>query len=211
MYLFLRTFTYRTETSRINIYHKVRKIKTWLQTVLFRITVSMRIGLGTSIAKEPRPEMAPQLHGTITVLLDVDYSQYIHHIFTVWVLYFIFICLIVLTTFSGSRALYLLCIHPRFVGPMHFFVRKYIFYNRYFIYKSTMRIFDFSYATSFKLLDKGLFEIFGPYGAINITSKMARRVSAMQTGLLYHNTGILILGAIFLLMFGSVFFYAWLC
>lgn len=205
--------TQRSHAARM--YHLVKKIKYRIVSVRYRVNVPVpvqhsQLGVGTTSTFALFPGTVEQSHETLKVLLDVDYSQYIHHIFTIWVLYFIFFSLIVLTTFSGSRALYMLCIRPFVVGPMHTFVRKYLFYNRLFIYNTSVRILDFSFVTTFKLLDKGLFEILGPYGAIKAISKKAHRVSAMQTGLLYHNTGILILGAIFLLMFGSVFLYAWM-
>lgn len=195
-------------------YHVVKKIKSSIISVINRITMAARLRqlkAGTTHIKDTySPGTAQPINETIKVLLDVDYSLYIHHIFTVWVLYFIFFCIIVFTTFRGSRAIYALCIRHWITGPIHFFVRKYVFYNKFFIYNTTIRILDFSYASSFKLLDKGLFEISGPYGAINTISKVSRRVTVMQTGLLYHNTGILILGALFLLMFGSVFLYIWM-
>lgn len=201
---------------RSKMHHMVAKIGIIIYNSMHRVIVAARnrqLKISTIQVNGPRtpaPGTTQQIHESIKVLLDVDYSLYVHHIFTVWVLYFIFFCFLILTTFTGSRALYLLCISPIIAGPMNLFARKYLFYNKFFIYHTTIRIFDYSYATSFKLLDKGLFEILGPYGAINTISKAARRVTKMQTGLLYHNTGILILGAIFLLMFGSVFLYAWM-
>lgn len=144
------------------------------------------------------------LDNKLPIILDVEYSQYIHFVFTIWVCYFIFYCSILFTTFVGARAIYTICIRPWFVGLARFFVRKYIFFNKFFIFNFSINILRFSYLISFQYLDKGLFELVGPYGAIRNVSKMARRVKAMQTGLLYHNTGIVLLGALFLFMFATL-------
>ena len=40
------------------------------------------------------------------IILDVEYSQYIHFIFTIWVCYFIFYCSILFATFVGARTIY---------------------------------------------------------------------------------------------------------
>jgi|SRR5690606_10949031 hypothetical protein len=141
------------------------------------------------------------------IILDVEYSQYIHFIFTIWVCYFIFYCSILFATFVGARTIYAISIRPWFVGITHFFVRKYVFFNKFFIYNIAIKILNFSYIISFKFLDKGVFELVGPYGIISNISKIARRVKTLQTGLLYHNTGFVLLGVLFLFMFGTIFFF----
>ena len=50
---------------------------------------------------------------------------------------------------------------------------------------------------TFKLFDKGLIELFGPYGIVKVTSYFINSVSKIQTGLIYHYSGFIILGLIF--------------
>lgn len=54
--------------------------------------------------------------------------------------------------------------------------------------------FTFSYNTSFLLLDRGFFEIFGPYGLSSIFEKAAKSISFMQSGLISHYTFLALLG-----------------
>jgi NADH-ubiquinone oxidoreductase chain 5 len=42
--------------------------------------------------------------------------------------------------------------------------KKYIYINRLFLYNNIKMLFDTSYIVMYKLIDKGMLEIFGPYG-----------------------------------------------
>lgn len=80
-----------------------------------------------------------------------------------------------------------------------FFVKKWYFdviYN-HFIVKS---ILNFGYSISFKMLDRGLFEIIGPLGIVRNISVLSKRISQLQTGLIYHYALTIILGVTFLIL-----------
>ena len=49
---------------------------------------------------------------------------------------------------------------------------------------------------TFKLFDKGLIELFGPYGISKKISSLIKITSHLQTGLIYHYSGFMILGLI---------------
>ena len=53
---------------------------------------------------------------------------------------------------------------------------------------------DFGYNTSWKRLDKGCFEIIGPYGIGQIFPTWSRHVSRLQSGIIYHYAVIMLLG-----------------
>jgi hypothetical protein len=69
---------------------------------------------------------------------------------------------------------------------------------------------NFGYSLSFKTLDKGLIEQFGPTGAASTIFNISFNLTAIQTGLVYHTIFLFIYGfcvyffAYFLFSFGFV-------
>ena len=55
---------------------------------------------------------------------------------------------------------------------------------------------DFGYQVTFKRLDKGTFEIFGPQGICTFFSKATREVSRLQSGMIYHYAFIMTIGLV---------------
>jgi small neutral amino acid transporter SnatA (MarC family) len=55
-------------------------------------------------------------------------------------------------------------------------------------------------------LDRGLFEIFGPLGTLRLGISVAKRVSALQTSLLFHYIYILVFNIVLFIYFFGVFF-----
>ena len=63
-------------------------------------------------------------------------------------------------------------------------------YNQFFAQKAL----DFGYTISWKSLDKGWFEILGPYGIIKTFPKWSRRLGTLQSGLIPHYAVFMVLG-----------------
>ena len=63
-------------------------------------------------------------------------------------------------------------------------------YNEFFAQKAL----DFGYHVSWKSLDKGWFEILGPYGIIDTFPKWSRRLGSLQSGLIPHYAVLMVLG-----------------
>ena len=63
-------------------------------------------------------------------------------------------------------------------------------YNEFFAQKAL----DFGYHVSWKGLDKGWFEILGPYGIIDTFPKWSRRLGSLQSGLIPHYAVLMVLG-----------------
>ena len=53
---------------------------------------------------------------------------------------------------------------------------------------------DFGYTTSWKRLDKGCFEVIGPYGIGQVFPIWSRHVSRLQSGVIYHYAVVMLLG-----------------
>jgi len=81
----------------------------------------------------------------------------------------------------------------------YFFIKKWYFdiiYN-YFIVKF---LFYFGYDICFKLIDRGLIEYFGPLGLTRILNLFSKKISLLQTGLIYHYALTIIFGITFFIL-----------
>jgi NADH-ubiquinone oxidoreductase chain 5 len=58
--------------------------------------------------------------------------------------------------------------------------------------------FKFGYTTSYKFVDRGIFEILGPTGLSTLALKIGSSLHKLQTGYLYHYTLLLLIGVTFL-------------
>ena len=54
----------------------------------------------------------------------------------------------------------------------------------------------FGYHVSFKTLDKGLFEIFGPFGLVSLLSSQVKLVRAFHSGFVYHAAFCMVVGLV---------------
>ena len=74
-----------------------------------------------------------------------------------------------------------------------FFNQKWYFdkiFNIYLIYP----LFSCSYFVTFKLIDKGFIELFGPSGVTLLLNSLSKKVSSIQSGLIYQYTFVLLIG-----------------
>ena len=88
------------------------------------------------------------------------------------------------------------------------FLNKKWFFDKVYNEYVTQVLFKFSFNTSYKLIDRGIIEIFGPMGLTNLISKRALTFSKFQSGFLYHYTFIILITCTLLLglnQFWSVF------
>jgi phosphatidylserine synthase len=58
----------------------------------------------------------------------------------------------------------------------------------------------FGYNVSFKLIDRGLIELLGPLGITRTISVMSKKISEIQSGLIYHYAFAMILGVTFFIL-----------
>jgi len=74
----------------------------------------------------------------------------------------------------------------------YFLNRKWFFDKLYNEYLGQF-FFKFSYSTSYKFIDKGIFEIFGPSGLSLIITKLGLNLNKLQTKYIYHYTSIILI------------------
>jgi len=86
-------------------------------------------------------------------------------------------------------------------------IKLYTFFNKRWLFDRIYNQFiaasclQFGYHISFKLIDKGVLELIGPYGIINTTTQLVSKVSRLQTGFIYHYAFVMVIGLTFLITF----------
>jgi len=74
------------------------------------------------------------------------------------------------------------------------FLNKKWFFDKVYNEQLGQFFFNFGYAVSYKIIDRGIFEILGPHGISNILSKISFTIAKLQTGYIYHYTFIFLTG-----------------
>ena len=67
-----------------------------------------------------------------------------------------------------------------------------------------------SYNYTYKMMDKGLIELFGPYGLINFFSFLSLKIIKIQTGYIYHYSLLMFISLIFLISLLFFSFYSFI-
>ena len=86
--------------------------------------------------------------------------------------------------------------------------KAYTFLNKRWLFDKVLndqvgeKTLSLGYFTSFRTLDKGFIEYFGPTGAVLVTEHLAKRVSTLQSGLIHHYALVMLCG---LALFVGVF------
>lgn len=75
----------------------------------------------------------------------------------------------------------------------NFFNKKW-FFDKVYNEHVGQFFFTISYTVTYKIIDRGIIEIFGPMGLSSIITKKAAYISKMQTGYLYHYTFLILTG-----------------
>jgi len=92
----------------------------------------------------------------------------------------------ILYTF-GSKLLFKLKI-SYFGKKIYNFLNKKWFFDKVYNEIVGQFFFKFGYNTSYKIIDRGIFEIFGPLGLSTAISHKSRLISGIQSGFIYHYT-----------------------
>jgi NADH-ubiquinone oxidoreductase chain 5 len=104
-----------------------------------------------------------------------------------------------LYTFS-SKLLFQLKI-SFFGKKIYNFLNKKWFFDKVYNEYIGQFLFKFGYNVSYKIIDRGVFEIFGPMGLSSSILKKSSLISNLQTGYLYHITLTMLIGITFFLGF----------
>lgn len=102
----------------------------------------------------------------------------------------------------GIWAAYVLKVRTQIGHKLYIFLNKRWLFDK--VYNSLGRLFlTFGYSVTFKTLDKGTWEILGPWGISQLLSKIAVETKKLETGMIYHYAVVMLIG-LTLLMSGVV-------
>jgi len=116
---------------------------------------------------------------------------------------------IIISIFGGLLSLFLY----HYYSYIFYVVNKNVIYREIYVYFNKKWLFDIiynhfivkkilfiSYFITFKMLDRGLFEIVGPTGLVRIVNNLSRGISNFQSGYLYHYAFIMILSLVLIIL-----------
>ena len=103
----------------------------------------------------------------------------------------------------GNKLLFKLKVS--FLGKkIYNFLNKKWFFDKIYNEYLGQFFFKFGYNTSYKIIDRGVIEMFGPMGLSSAISQKAFYVSSMKTNYLYHITFFMLLGSTFLICYNEI-------
>ena len=110
--------------------------------------------------------------------------------------------------FLKFKFLYNIKISPYGLYFYNFLNRKWYFDKIYYEFINQY-ILKIGYNFTYKMIDKGLIEICGPYGLITIFSFLSQKIIFLQTGYIYHYSLLILISTLFLIniIFFSIFYY----
>ena len=86
------------------------------------------------------------------------------------------------------------------------FLNKKWFFDKIYNEHFGQFFFNFGYLTSYIILDRGIFEILGPYGISVISTRISTFVNNLQSGYIYHYTFVFLIGITLLLGYCQLYF-----
>lgn len=88
------------------------------------------------------------------------------------------------------------------------FLNKKWFFDKIYYEFINQNILQISYNVTYKLIDKGIIEFFGPSGLLQIFSNWSKKIITLQTGYIFHYSLLIFLSLIFLIniLFFSIYF-----
>ena len=156
------------------------------------LTKDMIIGVGTSFWGN-----ALFTHPDHLTLLEAEFIP--HHIKLVPVIFSLSGAISAFFLYKNhNRWLYEIKVHP-FGRKLYTFLNRKWFFDKVYNEYVTQEMLHFGYHTSYKLIDRGVFEFLGPLGMSRMVSKRGNELVSLQTGFLYHYAFVMLLALTFLI------------
>jgi NADH-ubiquinone oxidoreductase chain 5 len=122
------------------------------------------------------------------------------------ILYFMVLFILLFYVIGNGSLLFYLKLMSKWTDVFYtFFNKKYIVLNKNIYYPIIDFFFRFSYDSMYKFFDKGVIEIIGPFGIVNSLNKAVVNNTKMQTGMVYHYFGLMVLSVLLFILL--VIFY----
>ena len=156
------------------------------------ITKDMIIGVGTDFWGN-----ALFTHPSHLTLLEAEFIP--HHIKLVPVIFSLGGAISAFFLYKNhTRWLYEIKVHP-FGRKLYTFLNRKWFFDKVYNEYVTQNMLHFGYHTSYKLIDRGVFEFLGPLGLSRMVTRRGDTLAGLQTGFLYHYAFVMLLGVTFLI------------
>ena len=95
-----------------------------------------------------------------------------------------------------------------FIGrKIYNFLNKKWFFDKIYNEYIGQFFFSFGYNVSYKIIDRGIIEVFGPMGLSTSISKKSLNITKLQSGYIYHYTLLILLGSTLILSFRQFWFF----
>ncbi|CAK9258205.1 unnamed protein product [Sphagnum jensenii] len=94
-------------------------------------------------------------------------------------------------------------------NQLYCFLNKRWFFDKVFNDFIVKSFLCFGYEVSFKVLDKGAFEILRPYGISYTFRKLAKQISKLQNGFVYHYAFVMLIGLTIFITIISLWDFFW--
>jgi len=155
-------------------------------------TKDMLIGLGTNFWGNSLYVLPQNMN-----MIDAEFIEHLYKVLPVILSLCGALSSFLLYTF-GSRLLFQFKIS--ILGrKIYNFLNKKWFFDKVYNEHIGQFFFKFGYNTSYKIVDRGIIELFGPMGFSTIISGKAFQVNKSQTNYLYHATLLILIGSTLLL------------
>jgi proton-translocating NADH-quinone oxidoreductase chain L len=118
----------------------------------------------------------------------------------VYSIFYFMILFIILFYIMGNLLFYVKIMNKWTDSFYTFFNKKYILLNKNIYYPIINLFFRFSYDSMYKLFDKGIIEVLGPFGIVSILNKAIVTNTKMQTGMVYHYFGLMVLSILLFIL-----------
>jgi len=156
------------------------------------VTKDMIIGVGTDFWGN-----ALFTHPSHLTLLEAEFIP--HHIKLVPVIFSLGGAISAFSLYKNhTRWLYEIKVHP-FGRKLYTFLNRKWFFDKVYNEYVTQNMLHFGYHTSYKLIDRGVFEFLGPLGLSRMVTRRGDTLAGLQTGFLYHYAFVMLLGVTFLI------------
>ena len=137
---------------------------------------------------------------TYFVLLPYHFNTYTFYYTLINSMYYISFIFLFYMKFSYFLYKHILC--KKYYNYMYMHInRKILFYNRIIVNGIVYLFMKESYDSTYKLLDKQIFEVFGPFGIVISLKNIFKYIRFLNTGLIFHYLGIVLIILIILVLF----------
>lgn len=125
-------------------------------------------------------------------LVDAEFINMHYKSFPVYVSLFGFFFAFYIFSFNYKFLFHLKM--SMFGKKLYYFLNRKWFFDKIYNEYLSQFFFKFAYSVSYKYIDKGIFEMFGPTGLSLVYLKMSLNLNKLQTGYIYHYNLIILIG-----------------